>query len=114
MALTTPQELLDAYDRYGAGCLATADTWATRYSRDVRALLARIAELEQDREPIHTKRRHDLDRSTAFTVLLELYPGWGDTVDDGGADVTRFLQDWYVDPSLDMAEFARRWIARQT
>lgn len=59
------------------------------------------------------KLRHDLDRSVAFTLLLEYYPGWGDTVDDGGRDVTRFLDDWYGDPSLDMGEFARRWVTRQ-
>lgn len=59
------------------------------------------------------KQRFDLDRSVAFTLLLEYYPGWAASRDDGGRDVTRFLDDWYVDPSLDMAEFARRWVTAQ-
>lgn len=55
-----------------------------------------------------TKPRFDLDRSAAFTVLLE-NPVFANGVDDNGKTVTRFLADWYEDPSTDMYEFAQRW-----
>lgn len=56
------------------------------------------------------KYRGDLDRSVAFTILLELLPGYAESPDDdGGRTVTEFLTDWYADPSTDMYEFGRRW-----
>jgi hypothetical protein len=57
------------------------------------------------------KPRHDLDRSVAFSLLLEFKPGYGDEADDHGEEITRFLAAWYLDPSLDMGEFAHRWVA---
>ena len=55
------------------------------------------------------KPRFDLDRSAAFTVLLDVLPGYAESVDDGGRTVTEFLAAWYDDASTDMHEFARRW-----
>lgn len=55
-----------------------------------------------------SKPRFDLDRSVAFTILLE-NPEFANSVDDGGKTVSRFLDAWYEDPSTDMYEFAQRW-----
>jgi hypothetical protein len=56
------------------------------------------------------KPRGDLDPSVAFSILLHVWPGYGDSVDDGGATTRAFLFDWYDDPSTNMVEFAERWI----
>lgn len=56
-----------------------------------------------------SKPRGDLDRSVAFSILLDVVPGYGDQVDDGGRSITEFLTAWYEDPSTDMYEFAQRW-----
>lgn len=57
-----------------------------------------------------TKHRGDLDRSVAFSILLDVWDGYGDSTDDGGKSISAFLVDWYEDPSLNMYEFAQRWI----
>lgn len=54
------------------------------------------------------------DESAAFTVLLEVMPGYGDSVDDGGALTREFLQAFYADPPTDMYEFAKRWVVGRT
>jgi len=64
--------------------------------------------------PPRPKVRGDLDRSVAFSILLDVFPGYAESVDDGGKSITAFLVDWYEDPSLDMYEFARRWIVGKT
>ncbi len=59
-----------------------------------------------------SKTRFPYDRSAAFTVLLE-DEQFAKSVDDGGNTVTRFLEAWYLDPSLDMYEFSKRWLAQE-
>jgi len=61
-----------------------------------------------------TKHRGDLDRSVAFSILLDVFPGYAESVDDGGKSITAFLADWYEDPSTSMYEFAKRWIVGKT
>lgn len=58
-----------------------------------------------------TKHRFDLDRSVAFTILLEVLPGYAESEDnDGGATITRFLDAWYADTEFtDMWAFGHRW-----
>lgn len=60
------------------------------------------------------KPRFDGDRSTAFSILLDVWEGYGDSTDDGGKSITAFLADWYEDPSLNMYEFAQRWVVGKT
>ncbi len=61
------------------------------------------------------KSRGDQDRSVAYSILLHIWDGYGDSIDDGtGSEITAFLADWYRDPSLDMVEFARRWVVGKT
>lgn len=59
------------------------------------------------------KPRHDLDRSVAFSVLIDVDAEFADSPADDGRMVTAFLDAWYADPSLDMHEFGVRWVARQ-
>lgn len=58
-----------------------------------------------------TKPRFDLDRSTAFTILLDIDPNYAGSVSDNGESVTAFLAAWYEDSSLDMYEFGQRYAA---
>ena len=54
--------------------------------------------------------RHPLDRSAAFTALLEFCPWFGRTESrKAEAVVTRFLADFYASGETDMAAYARRW-----
>lgn len=55
-------------------------------------------------------KRFPMDRSVAFTILLDVWPDYGNSPVDGGQSITAFLDDWYADPSTDMYEFAQRWI----
>ena len=56
--------------------------------------------------------RHPLDRSAAFTALLEFAPWFGQAESrQAGAIVTAFLVDFYRSGSKDMAEYARGWAA---
>ena len=66
------------------------------------------------RERAAAKYRGDLDRSVAFSILLDVMPGYGESVDDGGATITAFLNDWYEDPGTDMYAFAKGWVAGKT
>lgn len=58
-----------------------------------------------------TKHRTPLDRSVAFSILLEVLPGYADSPDDGGATVTRCIKAWMADSSTNMHEFIVRWVA---
>lgn len=65
-----------------------------------------------------TDKRHSMDRSTAFTVLLELWPGFRESESyfgrPGQVDhVGLFLEAWYASPSTDMFAFGRDWVAAQ-
>jgi len=54
--------------------------------------------------------RHPLDRSAAFTALLEFCPGFGKTgAREAGRIVTRFLDGLYSSGGTDMAAYARSW-----
>jgi RNase P subunit RPR2 len=54
------------------------------------------------------------DRSAAFSVLLDVWPGFGDSPDDGGKSITDFLNAFYADPSTDMYAFAQQWVQGKT
>jgi hypothetical protein len=55
---------------------------------------------------------HPLDRSAAFTALLEFCPWFGKTESrEAEAVVTRFLAGFYASGETDMAAYARRWAA---
>lgn len=56
------------------------------------------------------KTRNDLDRSAAFTILLDVDPQFGSSIEDGGATITSFLEDWHADPSTNMYKFAQGWV----
>jgi hypothetical protein len=60
--------------------------------------------------------RYPLDRSAAFTALLDLDPqGFGrEDMDTSSVTITRFLEDWYRSADTNMYEFARRWLAKLT
>ena len=52
--------------------------------------------------------RHPLDRSAAFTALLEFCPWFGKTESrEAEAVVTRFLEGFYASGETDMAAYAR-------
>jgi hypothetical protein len=52
--------------------------------------------------------RHPLDRSAAFTALLEFCPWFGKTESHKAeAVVTRFLAAFYASGETDMAAYAR-------
>jgi hypothetical protein len=54
--------------------------------------------------------RHSLDRSAAFTALLEFWPWFGKLgMDEAGRIITRFLDDFYASGSTDMAAYAKTW-----
>ena len=56
--------------------------------------------------------RHPLDRSAAFTALLEFAPWFGRTERrEAEQIVTRFLADFYRSGRRDMAGYARGWAA---
>ena len=59
------------------------------------------------------KQANPLDRSAAFTVLLELSPqGFGKTEWHAGEDlVTTFLEDWRESDAKDMFAFGQTWLA---
>ena len=57
------------------------------------------------------KLAHPLDRSVAFTILLDLSPAYADSTTDDGDLITEFLEDWYADPGLDMYAFGKVWVA---
>ena len=55
---------------------------------------------------------HPLDRSAAFTVLLELDPAFrrGD-MDTSARTITAFLEAFRASGSVNMYEFAGQWLA---
>jgi len=56
------------------------------------------------------KRHYPLDRSAAFTALLEVSEEFRQADSREGTKVIDvFLADWYKSPSLNMYEFAREW-----
>lgn len=55
-------------------------------------------------------QRNPLDRSVAFTALLELRPGFGQLENKAASVMTgRFLEDFYASGSKDMGAYARSW-----
>lgn len=59
---------------------------------------------------MHSKISHPLDRSAAFTALLQFCPGFGRTEGrQAEAVVTRFLDGFYASGSTDMAAYAKIW-----
>lgn len=59
------------------------------------------------------KRKYDLDRSTADSILLYVLPEEDKKVDIDawGALITRFLEAWYLDEvGTDMHAFAQEWV----
>ena len=56
--------------------------------------------------------RHPLDRSAAFTALLEFCPWFGRlSMDESAEVITRFLGDFYASGSTGMAAYAKTWAA---
>jgi len=56
-------------------------------------------------------QRNPLDRSVAFTALLELHPGFGQLETRAASVMTgRFLEDFYASGSKDMGAYARTWM----
>ena len=57
------------------------------------------------------RQQFPLDRSAAFTCLLDLDPDYGAMeVHAGEQRVTDFLADWYQSDSTDMYAFCREWL----
>ncbi len=57
------------------------------------------------------KVRGELDRSAAHAILLDVFHGFADSPDDGGATITRFLEAWYADTLFtSMYAFAEKWV----
>lgn len=55
--------------------------------------------------------RSDLDRSTAFTILLDVDSEFGAMdVQEGRKRVTVFLEAWYASDARDMYRFAVEWV----
>ncbi|TQM01690.1 hypothetical protein [Pseudonocardia kunmingensis] len=53
----------------------------------------------------------DLDRSTAFTILLHIDPGFANLETTAGlARVTAFLRDWACSNATDMYRFGIGWV----
>ena len=67
---------------------------------------------EVSRAGVAAVSRHPLDRSAAFTALLEFAP-WFGRMESREAEVvvTWFLADFYRSGSKHMAAYARRWVA---
>ena len=58
-----------------------------------------------------TKPGYPLDRSAAFTALLELSPEFGKTdLNTAGELITEFLQSWRASDPRDMFAHAREWL----
>src|SRR5258708_9540225 len=57
--------------------------------------------------------RNPLDRSAAFTCLLELDPeGFGkQDMNTSGQTISRFLEDFYQSGQTRMYEYAQQWLA---
>lgn len=56
-------------------------------------------------------KRHELDRSTMFTALLELSPDYGKLDTRVGEHiVSEALRGWYDSAATDMFKFAREWL----
>lgn len=52
-----------------------------------------------------------LDRSTAFTIMLDIDPGFGKLdVRLGRERVTVFLSDWHRSTGTDMYRYAVEWV----
>ncbi len=59
---------------------------------------------------MHGKISHPLDRSAAFTALLEFSPGFGKTeAREAERIVARFIDGFYGSCRTDMAAYARSW-----
>jgi hypothetical protein len=58
-----------------------------------------------------TKPEYPLDRSAAFSALLELSPEFGKTdLNTSGQLITEFLDSWRTSDSKDMFAHAREWL----
>ena len=56
-----------------------------------------------------------VERSLAFTALLELYPGFGQlTQDEGSALVSELVAGWRTAGRPVLWEYARTWVAGRT
>jgi hypothetical protein len=60
-------------------------------------------------------QRYPLDRSAAFTALLELdRDGFGkQDMRESDKTVSAFLEDWYQADSTNMWDYARQWLERR-
>lgn len=57
--------------------------------------------------------RTPIDRSLAFTAMLERYPGFGQMTDaEAGPLIDEFLADWYRSGHTDMYAYAGEWAGR--
>lgn len=55
-----------------------------------------------------------VDRSLAFTALLDLSPEFGRMdLDRSGGEITRFLADYYESGQTNMYAYARGWLRMQ-
>lgn len=60
------------------------------------------------------KQRFTFDRSTADAVLMGVSSEYRmSDIATGAKLISEFLEAWYADPSLDMTEFGRRWVAER-
>lgn len=96
----------------------------TALGTDLRAQYNRESVLLQ-REPVAVNRQasewneaeppgtRPLDRSAAFTALLELSEGFRQSdMHQGGRMITSFLADFYTSGGTNMYEYARGWTER--
>jgi hypothetical protein len=61
------------------------------------------------------QQRFPLDRSAAFTYLLELDAEFAQLdLNASSARITHFLTSWYQSDSTDMFAFCRDWLQRET
>jgi hypothetical protein len=60
-------------------------------------------------------QRYPLDRSAAFTALLELdRDGFGkQDMEASGKAIDEFLESWYASDSKDMYKHAQTWLAER-
>lgn len=55
----------------------------------------------------------DWDRSTAFTIFLDVDPGFAQMDSRAGRErITEFIKSWNTSSSADMHAFALEWIRR--
>jgi hypothetical protein len=69
-----------------------------------------IAQYKRDCMYQERVSRMPIDRSAAFTALLDLSPEFGRS-DNGGQTITRMLTDYYESGQTDMYAFTKGWLA---